>query len=220
MEGNTHLLQVIRQMRLEINKLERENRALKGELQFCGQRALQKEQGGGGEGGDGEPRNPAGDGEECVDSPAPLCRNILTGSMLAPKEQKDNAMTVRRYPIAPLVWPVSSLARPCVGDPWPPSKGLLHAQGSARPAASPTAAPLTGVEGSGAEKGPADGFSKSNANKTKLFREHVYKCRGKVKAVSFLLPMDTSSYAENPGSPKCPQNQNTKQLTTIMEKDM
>jgi len=44
--------------------------------------------------------------------------------------------------------------------------------------------------------------------------------RGKVKAVSFLLPMDMSSYAENQGSLKSPQNQSTKQLTTITEKDM
>lgn len=44
--------------------------------------------------------------------------------------------------------------------------------------------------------------------------------RGKVKAVSFFLPMDMSSYAENQGSLKSPQNQSTKQLTTITEKDM
>lgn len=44
--------------------------------------------------------------------------------------------------------------------------------------------------------------------------------RGKVKAVSFFLPMDMSSYAENQGSLKSPQNQSTKQLTTITGKDM
>lgn len=43
--------------------------------------------------------------------------------------------------------------------------------------------------------------------------------RGKVKAVSFLLPMDVS-YAENQGSFKSLQNQDTKQLSTITEKDM
>lgn len=40
MEGNAHLLQLIRKMRSQINRLERENRALKGELQGCGQRAV------------------------------------------------------------------------------------------------------------------------------------------------------------------------------------
>lgn len=44
--------------------------------------------------------------------------------------------------------------------------------------------------------------------------------RGKVKAVSFLLPMDMSSFAEKQGSLKSPQNQSTKQLMTITEKDM
>ncbi|XP_025895810.1 putative coiled-coil domain-containing protein 195 [Nothoprocta perdicaria] len=207
-------------MRLEINKLERENRALKGELELCGQRALQKEPGAGGEGGDGESRNLADDGKEPVDPPVPLGNNNSTGSTLAPKEQKGNAMTVRRYPIASPVWPKSSQARPCTGDPRSLSKGLLDTQGGARPAAGPTAAPLTYVQGNGAEEGPTNGFSKGNASKRKLFREQVYKCRGKVKAVSFLLPMDTSPHAENPGSLKCPQNQNTKQLTTIIEKDM
>lgn len=36
MEGNTHLLQVIREMRSQIDELERENRALRGELRACG----------------------------------------------------------------------------------------------------------------------------------------------------------------------------------------
>lgn len=43
--------------------------------------------------------------------------------------------------------------------------------------------------------------------------------RGKVKAVSFLLPTDVS-YAGNQGSFKSPPNQDTKQLSTITEKDM
>ena len=36
MEGNTHLLQVIREMHSQIDKLERENRALREELHACG----------------------------------------------------------------------------------------------------------------------------------------------------------------------------------------
>lgn len=36
MEGNTHLLQLIREMRSQIDELERENRALRGELRACG----------------------------------------------------------------------------------------------------------------------------------------------------------------------------------------
>ncbi|XP_025965492.2 putative coiled-coil domain-containing protein 195 [Dromaius novaehollandiae] len=219
MEGNTHLLQVIRKMRLEINKLERENRALRGELYFCGQRALQKEQEAGGEGGDGEFRSLANSEEESVGSPVPLCRNILTGPTLEPKEQKDNAMTVRRYSVASSAQAASGV-RPHRGDKRPPSDGLLEVRGSAQPPTGPATAQLTNEEEKGVEKIPANCFSKSNSSKMKLFQERVYKCRSKMKAVSFLLPMDVSSYAENPGSLKCPQNQNTKQLTTIIEKDM
>lgn len=36
MEGNMHLLQLIRKMRSQIDELERENRALRGELRACG----------------------------------------------------------------------------------------------------------------------------------------------------------------------------------------
>ncbi|XP_068810546.1 putative coiled-coil domain-containing protein 195 [Struthio camelus] len=219
MEGNAHLLQVIRKMHLEITKLERENRALRGELQFCGWRALQKEQEAGGEGGDGESRTLAADKEVSVGLPASLCRNVLAGPTLAPKEQKDNSMTVRRYAIASSVQPASGM-RPHRADKRPPSNGLLEVPASAQLPAGPATTQLTNEEEKGVEKIPANRFSKSNSSKMKLFQEHVYKCRGKVKAVSFLLPMDMSSYAENPHSLKCPQNQNAKQLTTIIEKDM
>lgn len=48
----------------------------------------------------------------------------------------------------------------------------------------------------------------------------LFVSRGKVKAVSFLLPTDMSSFAEKQGSLKSPQNQSTKPLMTITEKDM
>ncbi|XP_067158291.1 putative coiled-coil domain-containing protein 195 [Apteryx mantelli] len=163
-------------MRLEINKLERENRALRGKLQFCGQRALQKEQEAGGEGGGGESRSLADDREESIGLPGPLCRNILAGPTLAPKEQKDNAMTVRRYSIASSAQHASGV-RSHRADKRPPSHGLLEAQGSAQPPAGPATTQLTNEEEKGVEKIPAKCFSKSNSSKMKLFQEHVYKCR-------------------------------------------
>ncbi|XP_050758597.1 putative coiled-coil domain-containing protein 195 [Gymnogyps californianus] len=153
MEGNAHLLQVIRKMRSQINKLERENRALRGELQVCGQRAVPPEREAARGGGNGDVRSLANDGEGPAGSPASLHGSIVASPAPAPKEQTDTTMTVRRYS-----------------------------------AASPAPAPSS--------------------------------ARGKVKAVSFLLPMDMSSYAEKQGSLKSPQNQSTKQLTTIAEKDM
>ncbi|KAM9279253.1 putative coiled-coil domain-containing protein 195 [Morus bassanus] len=219
MEGNTHLLQVIRKMRSQINKLERENRALRGELQVCGQRAVPPETEAARGGGNGNVRSLANDGEGPAGSPASLLGSIMAGPAPAPKEQTDTTMTVRRYCMASPV-PAPSTARSHRASKRPLSNGLLDTLGSAQPPAPPAAAQLTTGEEKGLEKALANCLSYSHSSKMKLFQEHVYKCRGKVKAVSFLLPMDTSSYAEKQGSLKSPQNQSTKQLTTIAEKDM
>ncbi|XP_029884796.1 putative coiled-coil domain-containing protein 195 isoform X1 [Aquila chrysaetos chrysaetos] len=219
MEGNAHLLQVIRKMRSQINKLERENRALRGELQVCGQRAVLPEREAARGGGNGDARSLDDDGEGPAGSPASLQGSIVAGPAPAPKEQTDTTMTVRRYSTASPA-PAPSSTRSHRASKRPPSNGLRDAPGSAQPPAPPGAAQLTSGEGKGLEKAPASRLSYSHSSKMKLFQEHVCKCRGKVKAVSFLLPMDMSSYAEKQGSLKSPQNQSTKQLTTIAEKDM
>ncbi|NXF45161.1 CC195 protein, partial [Oceanites oceanicus] len=216
MEGNAHLLQVIRKMRSQINKLERENRALRGELQVCGQRAVPPERDAARGGGNGDVRSLANDGEGPPGSPASLHGSIVAAPAPAPKEQTDTTMTVRRYSTASPV-PAPSSARSHRAGKRLPSNGLPEVLGSARPPAPPAAAQLTSGEEKGLEKSPANCLSYSHSSKMKLFQEHVYKCRGKVKAVSFLLPMDMSSYAEKQGSRKSPPNQSTKQLTTISE---
>ncbi|XP_054138981.1 putative coiled-coil domain-containing protein 195 [Melozone crissalis] len=144
MEGNPHLLQLVRKMRSQIRQLERENRALKGELRGCGHTAPPAPGQGSGPGAEGPAASPASPA-----SPSPLQGGAAAAA--APREHTDAAMTVRRYP-------------------------------SASPAPSST--------------------------------------RGKVKAVSFLLPTDMSSFAEKQGSPKSLQNQSTKHLMTVTEKDM
>ncbi|KAF1621065.1 hypothetical protein FQV09_0008487, partial [Eudyptes chrysolophus] len=214
MEGNAHLLQVIRKMRSQINKLERENRALRGELQVCGQRAVPPEREAARGGGNGDVRSLANGGEGPAGSPASLHGSIVAGPAPAPKEQTDTTMTVRRYSTASPAPAPSSARSHRAGKRPPPSNG--H-PGSAQPPAPLAAAQLTGGEEKGLEKSPASCLCYSHSSKMKLFQEHVCKCRGKVKAVSFLLPMDMSSYAEKQGSLKSPQNQSTKQLTTIAE---
>ena len=87
MEGNAHLLQVIRKMRSQINKLERENRALRGELQVCGQRTAPAERGAARGGRNGDLRSLANDGEEPAGSPASLHGSIVAGPASAPEEQ-------------------------------------------------------------------------------------------------------------------------------------
>ncbi|XP_075013794.1 coiled-coil domain-containing protein 195 [Calonectris borealis] len=213
MEGNTHLLQVIRKMRSQINKLERENRALRGELQVCGQRAAPLEREAARGGGNGHVRILANGGEGPA-SPASLHGSLVAGPALAPKEQTDTTMTVRRYSTASPA-PAPSSARSHRAGQRLPSHGLPDTPGSAQPPAPPAAAPLTRGEEKGLGKTPANCLPYSHSSKMKLFQERVCKCRGKVKAVSFLLP----SYAEKQGSLKSPQNQSTKRLTTIAEKD-
>ncbi|XP_027763607.1 putative coiled-coil domain-containing protein 195 [Empidonax traillii] len=219
MEGNAHLLQVIRKMRSQINKLERENRALKGELQVCGQRVMPPEREAARGGGDSDARSPAGDGEGPAGSPASLRGSITASPALATKEQTDTAMTVRRYPpISPA--PAPSSARSRWAGRKPSSSGFPEVPGSAWPLAPPAAAQLTREEEKGPEKSPSSCLSCSHSSNMKLFQEHVYRCRGKVKAVSFLLPVDMSPFAEKQGSLKSPENQSTKRLMTIAEKDM
>ncbi|NXA29004.1 CC195 protein, partial [Ibidorhyncha struthersii] len=216
MEGNTHLLQVIRKMRSQINKLERENRALRGELQVCRQSTAPPERETAGGGGNGDVRSLADGGEGLAGPPASLHGIIVAGPAPAPKEQTDTTMTVRRYSTASPA-PAPSGARSHRAGERPPRNGLPEVPGSAQLPAPPATPQLAGREEKGFEKTLANCLSNSHSRKMKLFQEHVYKCRGKVKAVSFLLPMDTSSYAENQGSLKSPQNQSTKQLTTITE---
>ncbi|XP_048169900.1 putative coiled-coil domain-containing protein 195 [Corvus hawaiiensis] len=216
MEGNTHLLQVIRKMRSQINRLERENRALKGELQGCRQRAVPAERGAAGADGN-DVRSLAIDGEGPAASPASLQGSATAAP--APSEQTDTAMTVRRYPTVSLA-PAPSSTRSYWAGRKPPSHGLLEVPDSAQPPAPPAAAQLSREEEKGLEPSPASCLSYSHSSNMKLFQEHICKCRGKVKAVSFLLPMDMSAFAEKQGSLKSPQNQSTKHLMTITEKDM
>ncbi|XP_061862030.1 putative coiled-coil domain-containing protein 195 [Colius striatus] len=180
MEGNTHLLQLVRTMRSQINKLERENRALRGELQVCEQRTVLQE------------------------------RDAARG---------DSSMTVRRYCTA---WPAPARcsARARRATKSPPGNGPVAAPGSAQSPGPWPMAQLTPGQGKGLGETPDSSLSYSHPSKMKLFQEHVCKCRGKVKAVSFLLPMDTSAYAEMHSSLQSPRNQSTKQATTIAEKDM
>ncbi|XP_077203952.1 coiled-coil domain-containing protein 195 [Paroedura picta] len=216
MEGTKQLMQVIQEMRSEIIKLERENRALRGELQFDGPKGAKQEDGTGGSARKEEAWSPTNSSEEAA---LALRRNVSAGSALMLQEQKGNTMTVRRYSISSSVHSLSS-SKHHKTDKRNPFKGALEVKGIIKPPAFPTDVQLTNKEEKGFVKIPSDCLSSSTSNKRRSFQDHVYKCRGKVKAVSFLLPVDMSPYSENQGSFTCQQNQNTKQLSPIIEKDM
>ncbi|XP_056664466.1 putative coiled-coil domain-containing protein 195 [Monodelphis domestica] len=214
MERNTQLMRVIQEMRSEMQKLERENKALRVELDFTSQRTsgwenkLQENREEG-----AKKRNVPG--EKSISAPIAIHRTVSADSTLALKESKGNIMTVRRYTISSSVHSFEANEN-CKSGKRHLSSRILDAQGIMKsPARSPVTKPAT-KDGEGFV---ANCFT-SNSSDKRTFQDHVFKCRGKIKAVSFLLPMEMSSYSKDPDSLKCTQNQNPKQLSTIMEKDM
>nr|XP_032633792.1 putative coiled-coil domain-containing protein 195 [Chelonoidis abingdonii] len=174
MERNTQLMRVIREMRSEINKLERENRALRVELKFSGQRAANWEEGASGEHGHEEARSLTGSGEERVTSPVALRRNVSASSALALQEQKG--MIVRRYSISSSVQSFSG-HKHHKAEKRHPSNRILEVQGIVKPPAGSSVMQLTNEEEKGSAKIPANCFSSNNSSKRRSFQEHVYKCK-------------------------------------------
>ncbi|XP_074860706.1 coiled-coil domain-containing protein 195 [Carettochelys insculpta] len=203
-------------MRSEINKLERENRALRVELKFSGQKAANQETGAR---GNREARSLTDSGEETISSPVAFRRNVSASSALALQEQKGNSMIVRRYSSSSSMQSFSGHKHHKT-EKRHPNNGILAVQGIVKPPAGSSVMQLTNKEGKGCANMPSGCCSGNNSSKRRSFREHVSKCRGKIKAVSFLLPMDMSACSENQGFFKSPQNQDTKPLSTIIEKDI
>ena len=117
MEVNLHLLQIIRKMRSQINTLERENRALRGELQACGQRPVPPVREAAGEGGNSNVRSLTSDGEGPAVSPASLHGSIVAVPAPAPKEQTGTKE------------PGLSMAPVCAARAGSPSPAVMCPQG-------------------------------------------------------------------------------------------
>ncbi|XP_014386620.1 PREDICTED: uncharacterized protein LOC106724288 isoform X2 [Myotis brandtii] len=196
MEANVQLMRVIQEMRAEINKLEKENQALRMKLTSNSQRTP----GSGGHSGDERE-------EEVTDignlvkvpgqSPATLHNVISTDS--EPDAQQHQ---------------VHSFA---ANDPWKsgkrhPSSRILEAQRMLKPLTCSSIKKQDNEEKAFAE----DSFT-SKSSSHRAFPEYVPSGREKIKAVSFLLPMDIASYSKNSSSLKYSPNQTTNQLNTITE---
>ncbi|XP_066201522.1 putative coiled-coil domain-containing protein 195 [Saccopteryx leptura] len=210
MEANAQLIRVIQEMQAEINKLEKENQALRLQLTSSSQRSLSS----GGPSGDEREEEVPEVGNLAKmpgQSPATLHGGISTDSASAVQEHQGNVMIIRRYSI-------SSPTHPFVPNiPW--KSGERHPNGRI-------------LEARGVVKSLACSSIKKQDNEEKMFvedsfpsksyshgalAEPVLGCRDKMKTVSFLLPMDIASYPQNSSSLKCSPNQITNQLSTITE---
>ncbi|XP_058157239.1 putative coiled-coil domain-containing protein 195 [Dasypus novemcinctus] len=199
MEANIQLTRVIQEMRAEVDRLEKENQALRVRLTARGQRAS------GWRGGAGDKRE-----EEARDlgslekppgpSPSVLHRNVPTPSAPTEQEHQGNVMIVRRYFISS---PVHSFA---ANDPWKPEK---YHPNSGIPETHRTVKSLAGSSEKKQDNEEktfvADSFT-NNKSSQRGFPEHDFGCRNKIKTVSFLLPMGMSSYSKNSSSLKYSQN--------------
>ncbi|XP_060479890.1 coiled-coil domain-containing protein 195 [Panthera onca] len=219
MDANSQFLRIIQEMRAEISKLKKENQFLRMTLTSsslrtsggpCRESGDQREE---------EVTDPCDLGKTSEKSPATLYSAVSTDAAPAGREHQGNVMIVRRYSISS---PVHSFA---AHDLWKagarhPKSGILDARGRVKPLACSSIKKEDKEE----EVLAADSLTNSSSN-GRAFPEHmcgyVYSpsasFRDKMKTVSFLLPVDVSSYSKNSSSLKCSQNQTTNQLSTIAE---
>ncbi|KAM5229127.1 putative coiled-coil domain-containing protein 195 [Ctenodactylus gundi] len=201
MEGNRQLLRVIQEMQAEINKLEKENRALRIQLTSSNQ----KTSGSGQESDEGEEK-------ACEQSSDTLQRGISSDATTpAVQEHQGDVMIVRRYSVSS---PAHSFA---ASDPWKarnklPNREMLEAKGAVKSLACPSI-----KKQDNEEKLLAADSCSSNGSSQRASPEDGFGCRDKIKTVSFLLPMDVSSYSKNASSLKYSPNQTTSQLSVIAE---
>uniref|UniRef100_A0A8C6BK65 Coiled-coil domain containing 195 n=1 Tax=Monodon monoceros TaxID=40151 RepID=A0A8C6BK65_MONMO len=201
MEANIQLMRVIQEMQAEINKLEKENQALRMKPTSSSQRTP----GSGGKSGDEKEEEVLGQ------SPAAFHGGVSTGTAPAVREHQGNVMIVRRYSISS---PTHLLA---ANDPWKagkkhPNHGILEAQRTVKSLECSSIKKQDNEE----KMFAPDSFT-SNGSSQRAFPKHGFGCRDKIKTVSFLLPMNMSSYSKNSSSLKCSSNQTTNQLSTITE---
>ncbi|XP_068442044.1 putative coiled-coil domain-containing protein 195 [Clinocottus analis] len=163
MESTRGLAQVIMEMRDEINKLEAENRELRGDS--C-QRAAGAMQGG---------ASPAPPGEGREENTHVNLRRNASAPVLEGQYQENAVMTVRRYSISSsLSGVIMTEGRTDKAQPCDSGWGRLHEQIQ---------------HGNGIFCNSAGGEMGKITNRHSL-QEYVHTNRAKVKSVSFLLPVD------------------------------
>ncbi|XP_055472465.1 putative coiled-coil domain-containing protein 195 [Psammomys obesus] len=196
MDPSTRLMQIIKEMRVEINRLEKENHDLRVKLTSISQTATSS----GRESGD-ETEEAA-----CGQCPGTIHGGVPVDSTPAVQEQQGNVMIVRRYAISPSVHSYAA------NDPWKASNRLSN-DGTALAWSS------TRKQDNEEKMLAADAYS-INSSSQKAPSDHSFVYREKTKTVSFQLPGDGSSVPKNSNSLKHSANQTTNQLSIIAEKDV
>ncbi|XP_040608745.1 putative coiled-coil domain-containing protein 195 [Mesocricetus auratus] len=196
MEASIQLVQVIQEMRVEIDRLEKENHALRVKLTSISQTVS------------GSEKEPEDETEEAVygQSPGVLSGGIHTDSTPAMQEQ-GNVMIVRRYSVSPSVHSYET------NDPWKARNRLPDIIGTSLAHSS------TRNQDNGEKILATDAYSSYNSRQ-RASSDHTFVCREKTKTVSFQLPRDRSSVPKSPHLLKCSTNQTTDQLSIIAEKDV
>ncbi|XP_044146970.1 putative coiled-coil domain-containing protein 195 [Bufo gargarizans] len=205
MEGDTHLLREIRELRSEIKKLEKENQELRGELSQVGHNTIC----------DKERELRTGIRCDQAQKEEVMCkgllrRNVSVQSADLLQEQTGTAMTVRRYSMSSL----HSSSEHCKHSEHLKRRSSSETlPGPNQNQKSDTDLQLAKDEETAAE------MLVVNIPKTRSFQQYMHKCRGRVKAVTFMLPMDMRDYGENQKTFQAPPNQSANHLSTIIEKD-
>ncbi|XP_041420885.1 putative coiled-coil domain-containing protein 195 [Xenopus laevis] len=206
MEGGTHLMRVIQEMHSEIKQLERENKALRGEINQLGSRM------------DTEIENGNNFSQARKEEGAPkgvLRRNASVPLAQKLQEQTGTTMTVRRYSMSTSLISTPGYSKSRVNMKRNASTGTLDVNGTVQNAGSDNGQLLATKKDNRINIPVKDLIPKSSS-----FQGHMRKCRGKVKAVTFLLPTDMKKYQESQKTLKGSENQCKNHLSPIMEKDL
>ncbi|XP_048460118.1 putative coiled-coil domain-containing protein 195 [Rhincodon typus] len=210
MESNKRLMQIIKDMRSDMKKLESENKALRVKLGQSGRRAEVLE------------KTTITALQQQLKTEDALTHVNLRRNISAPAlegETRDNAMTVRRYSI-------SSLHAFSVGNKHQKSPGqnpTYHTSEQEDPGAVAPTQPCAIMKFTKSQRTlaqlPDTKTSEENCSQKATLQEYVHKCKFKMKSVTFLLPMDVASHSESQGSSHQPENQKCNQLSPILEND-
>ncbi|XP_067850775.1 putative coiled-coil domain-containing protein 195 [Heptranchias perlo] len=210
MESNKRLMQIIKEMRSDMKKLESENKALRVKLSQSGKRAEMLE------------KATISALQHQLKTEEALTHASLRRNISAPVlegETRDNTMTVRRYSI-------SSLHAFTVGNKRqksPDQNQTNRMSEKEEPDSAAVSQPCTIMKlAEGQEiiaRLPGTNAPEEEYPQGRTLQEYVHKCKFKVKSVTFLLPVDVASHSENQGPSQHPENQNCDQLSPIQEND-